>query len=250
MAIEKNKVYQMDNLSLLKSMPESFVDLIYCDILFGTGKKFKDYQDIKPIKQSVYDFYTPRIEEMKRVLKDTGNIFLHMDYRINHWIRDIMDSVFGYKNFRNEIIWSYNSAPRKKSCFGNRHDTIFRYTKTDEFYFDDTQVREPYSETAPRGYEKEKYYNPLGKVMGDVWQINILGQNDKTERVGYDTQKPKKLIEPIIKSCCPKDGLFADFFCGSGTSLVVAKELGIDYIGCDIGERAVEVSNMRLEKVK
>ena len=81
-----------------------------------------------------------------------------------------------------------------------------------------------------------------------MWQIPMLGQNDKTERVGYATQKPKELLYKIIDSSCPKDGVFADFFCGSGTSLVVAKELGIEYVGCDISERAIEICKSRLDK--
>lgn len=84
---------------------------------------------------------------MKRVLKDSGTIYLQMDFRINHWIRLILDDIFGYENFRNEIIWHYNSAPRKKLDFGNRHDTIFRYSKTDNYTFN--PIREPYSLSAP-----------------------------------------------------------------------------------------------------
>lgn len=163
-----------------------------------------------------------------------------------------MDEIFGENNFRNEIIWWYNSAPRKKKDFGKRHETIFRYSKSDNYYFnDDSQyIRQEYSLTAPRGYEKEKYYNPKGKVMDDVWKINMLGQNDKTERVGYSTQKPKSLLYPIISSSCPGGGVFADYFCGSGTSLVVAKELGMNYIGCDINPVAIEKSTKRLKEIK
>jgi DNA modification methylase len=241
-----NQVYHMDNLQLLKTLEDNSIDLIYSDILFNTGRKFEDYDDNLGTPQEAILWYKPRLEEMRRVLKDTGNIYLHMDYRLCHYMKVAMDEIFGFDNFVNEIIWHYNSAPRKKKCFGNRHDTILRYSKTQDFYFDDTQVREPYSETAPRGYEKEKYYNPLGKVWGDVWKINMLGQNDKTERVGYSTQKPKELIKPIILSSCPENGIVADFFCGSGTTLVVAKELGRNYIGCDINKKAVDISINRI----
>lgn len=83
--------------------------------------------------------------------------------------------------------------------------------------------------------------------MDDVWEINMLGQNDKTERTGYPTQKPKELLYKIIDSSCPKDGTFADFFCGSGTSLVVAQELGVEHIiGCDISKNAIEICKRRL----
>ena len=99
------------------------------------------------------------------------------------------------------------------------------------------------------GYEKEKYYHPEGKVIGDVWQMNILGQNDKTERVGYDTQKPKSLIERVIKASSDEGDLVADFYLGSGTTAVVSKELGRNFIGCDISQRAVDLTLKRLDQI-
>lgn len=234
-----------DNIDLLKTIDDNSIDLIYCDILYGTGRKFSDYQDLKPIKSNIEEHYIPRIMEMRRVLKTTGTIYLQMDTKINHWIRCIMEDIFGYDNMRNEIIWYYNTAPRKKNDFGKRHDIIYRFTKSDEYTFN--PIREPYSESAPRGYEKEKYYHPEGKVIGDVWQMNILGQNDKTERVGYDTQKPKSLIERIIKASSNEGDLVADFYMGSGTTAVVCKELNRNFIGCDLNPRAVELTKKRLE---
>jgi DNA modification methylase len=234
-----------DNLDLLKSLDSDSIDLIYSDILYGTGRDFGDYQDLKPNKKDVENHYLIRIDEMKRVLKNAGQIYLQMDYRISHWIRCILDDVFGYNNFRNEIIWSYNSAPRKKNCFGHRHDTILRYSKTDNFTFN--EIREPYSETAPRGYTKEKYYNPNGKVIGDVWNINILGQNDKTERCGYATQKPEALIERVVLSSSNVNDVVADFYLGSGTTAVVCKKLNRNFIGCDISEKAVSIAKKRVD---
>ena len=141
---------------------------------------------------------------------------------------------------------------RKKQDFGNRHNSIYRYSKTDTYYFnaDSPHVREPYALSAPRGYEKEKYYNKLGKVRGTVWQINNIGQNDKTERVGYSTQKPLALLYPIIDSSCPADGVVADFFLGSGTTVVASKELGRNYIGCDINPESIRITNERLNGIK
>lgn len=242
-----NKVFLDDNLNVLNSLEDNSVDLIYCDILYGTGRNFNDYQDIKPIKEDIDSHYIPRFLEMKRVLKNTGQIYIQMDWRINHWIRCILDDTFGWNNFRNEIIWSYNSAPRKKNCFGNRHDTIFRYSKTDDFTFN--AIREPYSESAPRGYAKEKYYHEDGKVIGDVWNINILGQNDKKERVGYATQKPIELLDRIIESSSNVNDVVADFYMGSGTTLVSAKGLNRQYIGCDINKKAYDITLDRLSKV-
>lgn len=245
------KTLNDDNINILKTLRDNSIDCIYCDILFNTGKKFKYFNDNLGTPQQAVEFYEPRFNEMQRVLKSTGLIYIHCNTNLSHYIKILLDKIFGVKNFRNEIIWHYNSAPRKKKDFGKRHDTIFRYSKTDDYYFNENSkyIRQEYSKTAPRGYEKEKYYNPLGKIKDDVWDINMLGQNDKSERVGYDTQKPKSLLYPIIDSSCPKDGTFADFFCGSGTSLVVAKELGIkNIIGVDINSTAIEISNKRLSK--
>lgn len=234
----------LDNIEFMKSIDDNSVDLIYCDILYGTGRKFSDYQDLRPIRSEIDLHYIPRIKEMHRVLKDTGTIYLQMDTKINHWVRCILDDIFGYHNMRNEIIWSYNTAPRKKNDFGKRHDVIYRYSKTDKYRFN--PQREPYSLSAPRGYEKEKYYHVDGKVIGDVWTMNILGQNDKKERVGYDTQKPKSLIERIIKSSSDEGDLVADFYLGSGTTAVVSAELNRNFVGCDINQRAIDITNIRL----
>lgn len=245
-----DKIYNCDNLQLLSDLGDKTIDLIYCDILYNTGKKFADFDDQLGSKEDAIKFYHPRFIEIKRILKDTGLLYIHCDCNLSHYIKVKLDNIFGEKNFRNEIIWWYNSAPRKKKDFGKRHDTIFRYSKTDNYYFNDNSqyIRQEYSKSAPRGYEKEKYYDSRGKVMDDVWKINMLGQNDKTERVGYSTQKPKELLYKIIDSSCPDDGIVADFFCGSGTSLVVAKELGKHYIGCDINENAIKLSQDRLNK--
>lgn len=241
-----NEVICCDNLELMQTMVDECLDLIYCDILFGTGKSFESYDDKL---ENPKMFYVPRFLEMNRLLKNTGLCYIHCDYNLSHYVKVWMDEIFGLNNFRNEIIWWYNSAPRKKKDFGKRHETIFRYSKTDNYYFNEQSkyIRQEYSLTAPRGYEKEKYYNPLGKVLDDVWKIPMLGQNDKTERVGYSTQKPKSLLYPIIDSSCPVGGLVADFFCGSGTTLVAAKELERNYIGCDINQDAVDISKNRLQ---
>jgi len=240
----QNKLFCSDNLKLLTKLPDKSINLIYCDILYGTGRNFGDYQDLQPDKQTVFDHYEPRLKEMKKVLVDDGTIYLQMDYRISHWIRCLMDDIFGYGNLRNEIIWHYNSAPRRKLDFGDRHDTILRYSKTKNYIFN--PVREPYSLSAPRGYEKEKYYNKDGKVIGDVWNINILGQNDKTERVGYSTQKPLELLKRIISSSSNEGDLVADFYMGSGTTVVAAKQMGRNFLGCDSNNNAIEISKKRL----
>ncbi len=237
-----------DNLSFMRTLDTESIDLIYCDILFGTGNSFKDYKDpsLKTFSD-IRSFYEPRYYEMLRILKSSGLIYIHCDYQISHYTKILLDEIFGVENFRNEIIWYYNSAPRKKKDFGKRHDTIFRYSKSETYYFNSSSkfIRQDYSPTAPRGYAKEKYYSPDGKILDDVWKIPMLGQNDKTERVGYSTQKPLNLLLPILDSSCPPNGIVADFFCGSGTTLVAANQLGLKYIGCDINSDAISISRRR-----
>lgn len=242
-------LFQCDNLELLKQTDDGLIDLIYSDILFNTGKNFPDYSDKLGTPQEAIEWYRPRLLEMKRVLKNTGNLYIHCDYHLSHYLKVELDSIFGLDMFINEIIWWYNSAPRKKKRFPERHNTILRYAKTKDFYFDDEneEIRVEYSPSAPRGYEKEHYYNPKGKVMDDVWRIWMLGQNDKTERLGYTSQKPKKLLYPIILSSCPEDGLVADFFMGSGTTAEACKDMGRRFIGCDISKKAIEMTKTRLQ---
>ena len=111
----KNEVHICDNITLLNKLDSECVDLIYCDILYGTGKKFKDYTDLRNDKNEVNDHYIPRLHEMKRVLSKTGTIYLQMDLRIVHWIRILMDSIFGYENFRNQRLRNIS----KKTCSEN-----------------------------------------------------------------------------------------------------------------------------------
>lgn len=180
-----------------------------------------------------------------------------MDYRINHWIRSILDDVFGYENLKNEIIWGYRQGGSSKDCFAKKHDTILWYSKSDKWIFNADDIRVEYHGTG--GYQNSgngvknkngKTYkpNPKGKIPEDWWDIPALTPMNK-ERVGYDTQKPKELIERIIKASSNKGDIVADFFSGSGTTGVVAKELGRDYILCDINPRAVEISENRLQQM-
>ena len=248
------ELYNGDNLFLLENLPSKSIDLIYCDILYNTKKNLKDYNDNLGTTNQAIEWYKPRLKHMKRVLKETGLLYIQCDYNLSHYIKVELDNIFGVSNFRNEIIWHYNSAPRKKKDFGKRHDTIFRYSVSDNYYFDDNSkyIREDYSPTAPRGYKKEKYYDSRGKILDDVWHLSMLGQNDKTERTGCATQKPITLLNKIIDSSIPNGGVFADFFCGSGTSLVACAKLNKDIraIGCDINSNAIEITKKRLNEVK
>lgn len=251
--IQLNKCYCMDNLELLKQIDNGVIDLIYCDILYNTGRKFKDYNDNLGTPLQAIEWYKPRLLEMKRVLNQNKFILLQCDYRLVHYLKVEMDYIFGVNNFINEIIWYYKSpSGTSKTCLANKHDTILVYSTGSNYLINIDDLREEYSEGTKKqaknkslSFGRETKLNSKGKTPTDVWEIPTLNSMAK-ERVGYDTQKPIKLIKKIIEGFSNKDDLIADFFCGSGTSLVVAKELGRQYIGCDINPRAVEISNERL----
>ena len=249
-----------DNLELMKTIEDNSVALIYCDILYGTGRKFTDYQDLKPIRSEIEAHYIPRIKEMHRILKVTGSIYLQMDWRINHWMRCLMDDVFGYDNFRNEIVWCYGGQSRK-SDISNKHDLILRYTKSNKYVYN-TQYK-PHTERSKKEYRHlvdgklcartkrgDKFYyselNENGTNITSVWSDIVLTPSSK-ERLDYQTQKPKALIERIVKASSNEGDLVADFYLGSGTTSEVCKELNRNFIGCDINPRAVEIANNRLK---
>lgn len=251
--MELNHVYQADNLELMRQLPDECIDLIYCDILYNTRKKFGDYDDNLGSPQEALVWYAPRLQEMHRLLKRTGLIYLQMDYRLVHYIKVKMDEIFGLKNFRRDIVWCYSGGGITKSDFPAKHDNILKYSKSSEFYYD--TIYRPYSEkTQQRGRTQCKgahqNLNPKGTPVMDWWaDISPLHSPTCAEKAGYDTQKPMELLQRIILSSSNEEDVVADFFCGSGTTLVAAAELGRRYIGCDINPRAVEITNQRLEKI-
>lgn len=224
---------------------EQKFDLVYIDPPFFNDYDRKFDSGFKSRRE--YEKFLEELTELGSwAMKPTATLYFHISPSESFFVKPILDRVFGSEQFRNHIIWYYNSGPRKKKDFGRRHEIIFRYSKTADYYFDPDAVREPYSPSAPRGYDKEKYYNDKGKVMDDVWQINMLGQNDKTERTGYPTQKPVKLLKRIVESSCPPGGVVLDPVCGSGTTGVAALESGRDAVLVDSNPEAIEVVSRRL----
>jgi len=249
-----------DNLELMAEIKDNTIDLIYCDILYGTGRKFKDYQDLKPIRSEIENHYIPRIKEMHRILKDTGSIYLQMDTRINHWMRCIMDDVFGYDKFRNEISWWYKRWSNISFGFQKMHDVILFYSKDkSKFNIQYQDYAKPNEiEDTIRGvidgklvrlknedgsYKKRETENK-GVPLHDVWEMQHIQPTAK-ERLGYDTQKPKALIERIIKASSNEGDLVADFYSGSFTTAEVCKDLKRNFIGCDINPNCFEKAKER-----
>ena len=143
--MENITLLQGDNLEIMKTIESNTIDLIYCDILYGTGRKFTDYQDLKPIRSEIESHYLPRIKEMHRILKSTGSIYLQMDTKINHWIRCLMDEVFWYDKFRNEIAWCYTVIQKESKYFPRKHDVILLYSKSDDYTFNTQYI--PYKKS-------------------------------------------------------------------------------------------------------
>lgn len=282
--VELNKLYCMDNLELLEQIPDESIDLIYSDILYNTGKRFKDFDDNLGTPQEAVKWYQPRIKEMHRILKSTGSIYIHSDFRLNHYMKILMDEIFGLSNFKNDIIWRY-SVNYKADTYPRDNDNILYYTKSDTYtykqqYRESKKMEKRLKNVIHKEGNKLYYYqgrnlkgspyirklrhkdfvltNSLedyftkreytGVRVSNVWDdIGFVARGN--ESVGYDTQKPTKLLERIIKSSSNKGDVVADFFMGSGTTIEVAKELGRNYIGCDINPRAIELTKERLSKI-
>ena len=154
--MEFDKVYCMDNLELLKQLPNESINLIYCDILYNTGRKFKDYDDRLGSPQQAIDWYRPRLIEMKRVLKNNGSIYLQCDCRLVHYLKVEMDNIFGINNFRNEIIWCYKTQGFTKKNWSQKHDNILYYTKSSNWVFNVDDVREnEITESTMKRWKKE-----------------------------------------------------------------------------------------------
>jgi len=266
----KNKLICGDNLEALKTIKSESVDLIYIDPPFFTHKQYEvvwgDEAEVRSYKdrweggiEHYISWLKPRIQAMYEVLKPAGSFYIHCDWHANAHIRIMLDEIFGREYFRNEIIWCYRGAGYPKKDFGKRHDTIFRYSKTDDYIFNLDDVREEYAEATKERFShyignirKGKNFgiqklHPLGKQPDDWWQIQPVAPSAK-ERVGYPTQKPEALLERIIKASSNKNDVVADFFCGCGTTIAVAQQLGRRWIGIDISPTAIKVIQERLKR--
>ena len=270
----KNTVYLGDNLAVLKSIPTESIDLIYIDPPFNTGRsqqrskettrrndegdrigfKGKRYETVRSQVLSYDDqfvdywaFLEPRLEEAKRVLKSTGTLYLHLDYRESHYAKVLLDALFGPDCFLNEIIWAYDYGGKSKSRWPAKHDTILVFVKDPKKYFFDSETvdREPYM--APGLVTEEKVAK--GKLPTDVWWHTIVSPTGK-EKTGYPTQKPIGILRRIIQASSKEGDVVMDFFAGSGTTGVVANMLNRKFLLVDQNPEALEVIKQRLEGVK
>lgn len=243
-------VVRADNLRLMRRLPDGVCDLIYADPPF-------DIPRTAAACARFLTFLRPRLEQMHRLLNERGTLYLHLDWRTAHRARCLMDDIFGEANFLNEIIWSYRTGARPRPWFARKHDTILAYTRrlgrhvfhpprggayrTQDLRHDESG--RPYKSTR----NGRLYFHPDGPLITDVWDIPFLSTVSR-ERVGYPSQKPLALLERIIRASSDEGATVADFFCGSGTTLVAAARLGRVCVGSDINPQAVRIARRRLRE--
>ncbi|HEY3060950.1 MAG TPA: site-specific DNA-methyltransferase [Chloroflexota bacterium] len=264
------RIVLADNLAVLAKTPSESIDLIYVDPPFNTGRRqtlervrtIRDeaggdrvgfqgrrYRTIKLGESSYLDvhddyleFLEPRLREFHRVLKRTGSLYLHVDYREVHYCKVLLDAVFGRACFLNEIIWAYDYGGRARRRWPTKHDNILLYVKDPrKYYFDaDAADRIPYMAPALVGPAK----TALGKRVTDCWWHTIVPPGGK-ERTGYPTQKPLGILRRVVRTSSPPGGLVADFFAGSGTTGIAALEAGRHCVLVDQSAEAVAVMRRR-----
>jgi site-specific DNA-methyltransferase (adenine-specific) len=187
----------------------------------------------------------PRLTEMRRVLKETGTIYLHCDPTASHYLKLLMDTVFGGANYQNEVIWSYRTGGVSKKRWARKHDVLLFYSRSGPFYFKAMQERQYYDKPFFTSQQDENGRFYADVYLRDVWDIPAV-INVSKERLGYPTQKPIALLERIIEASCPDGGVVLDPFCGCGTAVDAAQELGRQWIGIDITYIAIDLIRNRL----
>jgi site-specific DNA-methyltransferase (adenine-specific) len=261
-----------DNLELLPAFADESFQLVYADPPFNTGRerrrrtletvrsadgdrtgfqgrRYRDRVLSETAFADAFDdyhaFLAPRLREIHRVLARTGTLYLHIDYREAHYVKILLDGIFGRACFLNEIIWAYDYGGRPTRRWPPKHDTILVYVKDPKrYHFDAASVeREPYM--APGLVTAEKAAR--GKLPTDVWWHTIVSPTGR-EKTGYPTQKPEAIVRRMVEASSRRGDRCLDCFCGSGTLGVVAAELGRRYVLIDESRDAVRIAAERLKK--
>ena len=310
----KNKLYIADNLDVLNGLNSESVDLVYLDPPFNSNRiygstlernttVFSDIWNWKDIDEYKLDiiandfpeladyieiidrisdihmksyivYMAQRVIQLKRILKDTGSIYYHCDPTAGHFVKLMLDGIFGKNNFRNEIIWSYKTTLKVSTHhLGRDHDTIYCYAKTKKCKIHADRNDYPPSENTIKRWGKyadedgfvsnkhfagsystiinttdeNKGFNINYGIPRDVWEISHLTGNS-SEKTGQKTQKPIAILERIIKASCPEGGVVLDPFCGCATTCVAAQRLKRKWIGIDICDLAMDLLIHRLEQ--
>ena len=283
----RNRLIWGDNLYVLASLLPEFrgkVDLIYIDPPFATGADFslkvklngdelkklpsavemKAYSDtwaggIASYLQWLYE----RLVLMKELLAETGSIYVHLDWRVEHYVKVMMDEVFGNENFVNEIVWVYKTGGISEKWFARKHNIILMYARDDthrkfnpltemsflshKYGFSNIEIKKAPCPFVHEGKTPLALYTEVG--MRDVWDIPALRGN-QPEIVSYITQKPEEILNRVILASSNPGDLVLDAFCGSGTTCAVAEKLGRRWIGIDIGRFAIHTTRKRLLQIE
>lgn len=240
------------------------IKMIYIDPPFFSNANYKAVLDASKVKRVAYNdkwreglteylqMMALRLLIMKDLLADDGTIWVHLDWHGAHYVRILLDEIFGEKNFVNEIIWQYKSGGTSKTHFARKHDNILVYSKTSKYYIDIPKEKSYNRGLKPYRFKGvEEFCDEVGWYtmvnMKDVWSIDMVGRTS-AERTGYATQKPEALMKRIVEAASMEGDLVADFFCGSGSLPAVAEKLGRRWLACDMGEIAISMCKDRLDK--
>jgi site-specific DNA-methyltransferase (adenine-specific) len=262
----RGRVVLADNLDVLAQLADASVDLIYVDPPFNTGSRRtlerirtvrdeeggdrvgfqgRRYRTVRVGRSSYLDvfddyleFLEPRLCEFRRVLSVSGSLYVHLDYREVHYVKVLLDAIFGRECFLNEVVWAYDYGGRSRRRWPPKHDSILVYVgHPRRYYFDpDGAERIPYMAPGLVGPEKAA----RGKRLTDTWWATIVPTGGK-ERTGYPTQKPLSILRRIVRASSPPGGLVADFFAGSGTTGLAAHEAGRRFLLVDNSPEAAAV---------
>jgi DNA modification methylase len=268
--LTRNLIVYAENLSYMRTLPDGAFRLIYIDPPFNTGKvqqrarmrvvaneqgerigfgdrryhvQLYDSPAYRDAYEDYLGFLEPRLREAHRLLTPDGSLFVHLDYREAHYVKVLLDTIFGRACFMNEIIWAYDYGGRSKRRWPAKHDTIFWYAKDPERYVFHYEAidRIPYMAPDLVGAEKAQ----RGKTPTDVWWLTIVPTNSK-EKTGYPTQKPLKLLERIVRVHSAVGDWVLDFFAGSGTTGEAAARLGRRFVLIDNHPDAIRIMAQRL----
>lgn len=276
------------------------VDLVYIDPPFASGADYAkkvyvrrnpkvaaaiaqaehelDFEDLKAFEETMYgdvwdkekylNWMYENLMAIKSIMSDNACIYVHLDWHIGHYVKILMDEVFGEEHFINEIVWCYSIGGKGNRFFGRKHDTIYLYGKSNEYYFDgkhplvatqrkenshmrlktDEEGREYQEKTDKKSGKIYRYYVDEGKIPEDYWNdIEQLNREDAERDAEYATQKPERLLERIVVASAAPETTVADFFGGSGVTAAVANKTGRKFIHCDIGLNSIQTTRDRLQ---
>lgn len=263
------KVYLRRNPKVAEAIAQAEQELDIEELKAFEEKMYGDVWD----KEKYLNWMYENLMAIKSVMSETASIYVHLDWHIVHYVKILMDEIFGEDNFRNDIVWHYSGWNKKlKVSFEKRHDTILYYCFDDEgenfnSFFEQWESEEEYIKKrkqkplldengrryvlsdAGAGKRVKRYLDEAirdGVVVDDVWNIDKINNSAK-ESADYATQKPEALLERIIKASSNEVMLVADFFGGSGVTAAVASKLGRRFIHCDIGLNSIQTTRDRLK---